>query len=438
MFWPMSDRYADTMERYIKTTNKWFDTLMASDPPIGQTPKEVVWTKNKSSLFHYLPQGEVKHRTPVLLVYALINKGFILDLFPGMSLVEHLVQDGFDVFMLDWGEFQWEDRNLTLADLVHDYIAAVARKTAEIAGVDEISMLGYCWGGSMTAMYASLYDEPAIRNLVFLASPFDYTKAGVSSTWLKSPNFGIDNIVNTYELIPKEYIDFNVKYLNPVNNFISTYTRLWRMIDEGNEVTNWRMLNRWVNENTNFPGEIYRQLVKDFYVGNKLMKGEIELRGQKVDLSRIKSPVLALAGESDHIVLPGQTGALMDKLPNPDKQFELYPVGHGGLVFGSTAKQKVFPAISAWLAKRSGEQVKPLTKAAKNNAVKPAAKPAAKAAKPKTETVKNQAKKVPEQPVSPTVSENAMETLVRKLGKPAPKPRGKTGAAAAPGKSSKP
>lgn len=367
MYWSVYQRYTNNYERFMNNTVKWWDTLLASEPKIGQTPKDIVWTKNKSQLYHYIPKGEIKHPTPILLIYALINKAFILDLYPGMSLVEHLVDDGYDVYMLDWGEFEWEDRNIVLDDLIYDYIAPVVQKTAEISKTKEISILGYCWGGSMAGMYASLFSDPIIKNMIFIASPFDYAQAGISSTWLKSPNFGIDNIVDTYEIIPKEYIDFNVKYLNPINNFISTYTRLWKMIDEDSSVENWRILNRWVNENTHFPGEIYRQLVKDFYKGNKLINNEIELRGRKVELNNIDSAILALAGEADHIVLPSQTSTLLEKVSSKDKTYLSYPVGHGGLVFGSLAKKKVFPVISSWLSERSGTNKKIKTVSTKKN-----------------------------------------------------------------------
>ena len=83
----------------------------------GQTPKETVWTKNKARLYHYAPNAEKKHPVPILMVYALINRPYILDLMPGNSFIEYLVGEGFDVYMLDWGIPGDEDKDLDLREL---------------------------------------------------------------------------------------------------------------------------------------------------------------------------------------------------------------------------------------------------------------------------------------------------------------------------------
>ena len=71
--------------------------------PTGTTPRDVVWTRNKTTLYRYRPLAPREHATPVLLVYALINRPYILDLRPENSFVRHLLRHGYDVFMLDWG-----------------------------------------------------------------------------------------------------------------------------------------------------------------------------------------------------------------------------------------------------------------------------------------------------------------------------------------------
>src|SRR5215217_1348727 len=88
--------------------------LLEADPPeTGRTPREVVWRRNKSRLYRYAPGQEKEHAVPVILVYALILRPYILDLVPNNSLVEQLLGEGFDVYMLDWGVPGDDDKDLT-------------------------------------------------------------------------------------------------------------------------------------------------------------------------------------------------------------------------------------------------------------------------------------------------------------------------------------
>ncbi len=345
----------ESYDHLLASTKKWAE-ILAFDPypQTGMTPKEIIWGKNKAKLFRYTSGKPPVHRIPVLCLYALINKAYILDLAPGMSVVEKLVNDGLDVYLLDWGEFEWEDRNLTLTDLVYKYIARAVQKVCKHSNTQEISILGYCMGGTMASMYASLFPQPRIRNMILLASPIDFDKASLTTKWLNTP-FGndVDRIVDTFQLVPKEFVDMGVKMLRPVNNFIGTYSRLWKMVEEGVPVQPWKLLNKWVDDNVNFPGGAYRQWIKDLYLENQLIKGEFEMLGSRVDLKKIDAALLALAGEKDHIVIPGQVKAALEAFTSTDKEYHEFPIGHGGLVFGKLAQQEVYPLLSRWLAARS-------------------------------------------------------------------------------------
>src|SRR3954469_19200768 len=86
--------------------------------PYGQTPSEVVWTLNKARLIRYLPTEpiEKKHRTPLILVFALMSRAYIIDLRPDTSFVRYMANKGYDVYLLDWGSPGHEDRNLKFDD----------------------------------------------------------------------------------------------------------------------------------------------------------------------------------------------------------------------------------------------------------------------------------------------------------------------------------
>jgi len=350
----LGEKLAQTQEKWGHTTARWMEVLLYDHKPAtGLSPKEILWRKNKSKLYHYQATTERRFQTPVLLIYALINKSYVLDLAPGFSLVEHLVKEGFDVYLLDWGEFEWEDRELSYADFIYDYIAPSVKRVARIAQSSEVSIIGYCMGGTMVTMYAALFARPLVKNIVYLAAPIDFTQAGIYDVWLKAQGYDPDRIADAMELIPKGFIDWGTRMLNPMGNYVGTYTRLWHTILEDKPEYFWKLLNKWATDNINFPGAAYRDWIRDFYQSNKLVKNQVILRGRRVHLQNIKANLLALVGLRDHIALPHQTAAALTYLGGNDKTYLEYPVGHGGLILGETAREKVFPVISSWLAERS-------------------------------------------------------------------------------------
>ena len=126
-------------------------------PEVGRTTREVVWEKNRAKVYRYEPAREREPPVPVLLVYALILRPYILDLVPGNSFVEHLVGEGFDVYLLDWGIPEEEDEGLSFEHLTLDYLPEAVKSVLWNSGTEGLSLFGYCQGGTIAAMYASLF-----------------------------------------------------------------------------------------------------------------------------------------------------------------------------------------------------------------------------------------------------------------------------------------
>lgn len=329
-------------------------TLKEGKPAVGLTPKEIIWKKNKAKLYRYAPTVEKRYPVPLLCIYALINKPYIMDLAPGNSLIEFLVNQGYDVYLLDWGTFGLEDKDMTFDDIVFDYVARAVKKVQRASGSKEISLLGYCMGGTITSMYAALHSTDSIRNLIFLATPIDFSEAGLFTKWLNPRYFNIDKLVDTHGLIPPELIDLGNKMLKPITNFIGPAFSLYDRAHDEKFVHRWKLMNHWVGDGTPFPGEAYRQWIKEFYQQNKLIKGELVLRGRRVDLSNINADVLNIMAEKDHIALPCQSKPLNDVISSSDVTTATVNAGHISLVFGGSAKKETYPTIHHWLDKRSG------------------------------------------------------------------------------------
>src|SRR6266704_227005 len=115
---------------------------------IASTPRQAIWTLNKATLYRYTPvlPAEERHPVPLLLVFALMNRASILDLRPGNSFVEHMLQRGYDVYIIDWGAPGPEDSELRFEDYVLEYMPRAIRKMKVVSGSDSFSILGWCIG----------------------------------------------------------------------------------------------------------------------------------------------------------------------------------------------------------------------------------------------------------------------------------------------------
>src|SRR5579884_677945 len=165
------------MERTLEKLQTGMQILLdGAKAETGKTPKEVIWTKNKAKLYHYIPTIEKRFSVPILFIYALINRAYVLDLMPGNSLVEYLVNQGFDVYLLDWGTPGDEDKHLSFENYVLDYIARAVKKVLKTSQADELTLFGFCMGGTMCAMYAALFPGKPLKNLILLTAPIDFTE----------------------------------------------------------------------------------------------------------------------------------------------------------------------------------------------------------------------------------------------------------------------
>jgi polyhydroxyalkanoate synthase len=321
----------------------------------GQTPKEVIWSKNKARLYRYAPAAEKRFPVPILLVYALINRPYILDLLPGSSLVEYLVGQGFDVYLLDWGTPGDEDSNLAFEHYLLDYLTRAIKKMLKASQAQQFTLFGYCMGGTMSAMYSALFPGPPLRNLVLLASPLDFSRedTGLYGLWTSARYFDPHRLAEVFGNIPAEFIDTGSRMVKPVGNYVSPYVTMWELIVRDKPLESWQAMNKWVNDGIPFPGAAFGQWIGDFYQQNKLVKGEIQLRGRRVDLARITCPIFVIAGSQDHICALPQAEAAMRLVSSQDKEFFALNAGHIGLLIGSGARASMWPKLRNWLEARS-------------------------------------------------------------------------------------
>lgn len=341
-----------TYEKYMEGMHILLEGAKAET---GRTPKEVIWTKNKARLYHYEPAREKRFRVPILIIYALINRPYVMDLMPGNSLVEYLSHHGFDVYMLDWGTPGDEDKDLTFENYVLDYIQRAVKKVVRHAHAEDLTILGFCMGGTMSAMYASLFPGKPLKNLILLTAPTDFTPElmGFYGLMTSEKYLNPDLLAEAFGNVPAELVDTGNRLTKPVTNYVGTYVTMWDRVMHGKPMETWLAMNKWVNDGVPFAGETFKQWIRDFYQQNKLMKGEIQLRGRRVNLSNITCSVLNIAGTKDHICTLPQSEATMRLIGSEDKEFLVLDAGHVGLLTGSDAKRNLWPKMRSWLEARS-------------------------------------------------------------------------------------
>jgi len=334
-----------------------FNQVVTTKAPIAQTPKEVVWTLNKAQLYRYTPvvAAEKRHRLPLLLVFAIMNRPSILDLRKGHSFVEFMVDRGFDVYLLDWGVPGPEDKDLKFDDYALDYLPRAIRKVKEISASEEFSLLGWCIGAIITTIYAALFPNDGLRNLLLLTAPLDFSDREnlTFARWTDEKYFNVDKVIDAFGNMPGEMIDYGAKVLKPVENYVGNYCKLWDNLDDPAIVESWHSMNTWVTDYIPMAGAAYRQLIVDFYRKNLLIRNRLRIRNQLVNLSNIRANLLNVIAKGDHITPPCQSEALLSKVGSQDKLIHHVPGGHIGIMAGSSAHRTTWPYIEGWLGARS-------------------------------------------------------------------------------------
>jgi polyhydroxyalkanoate synthase len=327
-------------------------------PPVGSTPADVVHRENKWSLLHYRPRAVgLAWKTPILLVPSLINRHYVLDLLPGKSFAEWLVAEGHDVFALDWGTPEAEDRFLTFDDIADRYLGRALRIAASHGPAGKAHVLGYCLGGTLAVIHAAAHEEK-IASLALLAAPVRFDDDGLLSRWTRTRSFDVGALVDATGNVPWQLMQSAFHLLRPTMNLSKAVHVLDRAWDD-ESLDGFLALETWGNDNVSFPGACYRRYIDELYRGDALMRGTFTLSGKPARLEAITCPTLAVTFEHDHIVPWQSAAAVLDAVSSTDKERLHLSGGHVGAVVSKGAKKALWPKLAAfWQARDAAPAVK--------------------------------------------------------------------------------
>ena len=319
------------------------------DLSVGLTPRTAIWKKNKATLWYY-PSPVKKYKTPLFLIYSLINQAYILDLGPGYSMIEGFINQGYDVYLMDFGIPGYEDKHLTLEYYIVDYIQTGVRRALRHSGADDMTMIGYCLGGTLAVIYAALATEP-IKNLILFAPPVDFNQMPYMSNWLKSLRQGdlkVDGLIDEYGIVSAKAMENMLRLITmPVN--YSTYLHLLGRLNDEKYVEKWQRFNKWVKGHVPFAGAAMKDLINELIINNRLINNNLLIGSQHVHLKGITANLLVVSTEGDELITEEMIKPLLSRVASLDKTYKRMQGGHVSLVI----KGRIPDFLAEWLQRRS-------------------------------------------------------------------------------------
>jgi len=338
----------DTSRKLEKTRNVLHN---AGAIEVGSTPNEIVHEARLYRLLHYRPMVSKTAKTPILFVYALINRSYILDLQPDKSWIRNLLGQGFDIYLIDWKTPARVDKYVSFDDYVNEYIDDCVEFVRTKTSVNKITLHGYCMGATMSAIYSTLHEDK-IRNLATIAPVIDSNQ---DTTVLGnfSRHLDADRMFNSIGNLPSEQLYALFSTLKPFKQGVNKYFNLVENIDNEEFVQNFLRVEKWLYDTPPIAGETFRQWITDIYQRNLLVANEMKIGNEIIDLSRIKIPLLNIVAEEDHLVSPQCSASLNDAVSSLDKRLMRFHTGHVGLIASSYSQNNVLPKVGQWIKARS-------------------------------------------------------------------------------------
>jgi len=254
------------------------------------------------------------------------------------------------VYLIDWGFPTRSDRFLSMDDYINGYINTCVDVIRTKHQIEKINILSICQGGTLSVIYSALYPNK-VKNLVTHVTPIDFsTNEGLLFRWSRDMDF--DALVDAnHGLIPGEFLNQGFDMLKPMMK-LQKQQALTSLLDNADKLLNYLRMEKWISESPDQAGECFRQFMKDLYQNNKLVKGELEVGGKKVNLKNLSAPLLNIYATEDHLVPPAATKPLNDLVGSTDKELYSFKGGHIGVFVGSRSQKELAPAVAEWLKKR--------------------------------------------------------------------------------------
>lgn len=293
---------------------------------LGATPGEVVFRNEVVEIIQYAPATPTVHTVPLLVVWSLINRFYILDLAPGRSFVEHAVASGIPVYVTSWrnparGQAHWDLD--TYAEALLDAMDAVR----EISGSEQVGTIGLCSGGQLlaaTLAHLSARNDDRAAYACFGVSQLDMSVPNVAGMALSPPLLGLARLgTMATGLVDGRDIAAIFSWLRPNDLVWNFWVNNYLM---GQDPPAFDIL-AWNADTTRLPGAAQRQLLEIAEHNLLAAPGGLSLLGAPVDLARVTVDTYVIGAETDHLV-PWRGAYRTTQLLGGDATFVLSGGGH--------------------------------------------------------------------------------------------------------------
>ncbi len=346
------DKMAQEAIDYNRNLGASIQNLQQADEiDAGVTPKTVIYEEDKLKLYRYQPLADVvQNKVPTIIVYALVNRHYMTDIQEDRSTVQGLLETGQDLYVIDWGFPDRTDRFLTMDDYINGYLDACVDIIRKRHKLQKINILGICQGGTFSLCYTTMHQDK-VQNLITMVTPVDFQTDDNNLT--KTAKYlDIDQLVDAMGNITGDMMNSSFLAMQPFRLMGQKYVDAVDILQNKTRMKNFLRMEKWIFDSPDQAGETFRQFLKDCYQHNALIKGELKIGEQYIDLGKLTLPMLNIYGEKDHLVPPSASKALKKYVGTKDYTEISFPGGHIGIYVSGGAKKQIPPAIGAWLNDR--------------------------------------------------------------------------------------
>ena len=341
----------DTERNMLRVRNGLKHLAGVGRPQLTPTPKETVWAAEKVELWHY-PSDRVRFRTPLLFVHSLVSRSYVFDLVPGNSMIESMLDHGFDVYLIDWGAPDELESGNTLETYTDGYIPTIVEEVQRRSGAPDVNLFGYCFGGVLSLLSVAGNPWMPVRSLAVMATPIDMRHMGPMTSMIQEGRVEPEDLLDHTGNVPADVMLNSFRVLQPLSD-VTGYVNLWQHLWNDDFVAAHQVMTQWARDHIPFPGAAFCQVADLLARQNLLATGRVPLGGRTVDLADVTMPFLNIYGEKDHIVPPDGVGPLSALVGSTDVEELRLPAGHVGVIVGRAAQRHNIPAMADWIARHA-------------------------------------------------------------------------------------
>jgi polyhydroxyalkanoate synthase len=294
-----------------------------------------------------MTSSETATAPPILLVYSLFKRPFVLDLLPDRSVVRTFLRHGFSVYLTDWLPPRSEDAGRGLRDYIESDLAPAVERICSREHVERIALVGGCLGGFLTAVYAALHPQQ-VERLVTFALPFhsrppfapaaaEYFTAlcgNIPASWIRA---GLNARVADPRRLPA-YLAAEL-----------SEPELAQRPDSAEAAAVRHALETWFASDVPFAGRLFLDVMGEAYGRGRFAAGELMVGERRVALGEIGCPVLNVCAERDQLVPPEESTPFIRHVGSRDATTLMFPCGHLGLMLSRDAYEDLWPRVCRWL-----------------------------------------------------------------------------------------